>query len=91
MGTSKLLWFFPIKVTFGMPLGNGIDWSGIEESKKLNNISLTTDNVAENSAAARPAGNPTHLNTSQNAIPINVTEMANKQVSANENPFVSLK
>ena len=26
MGTNKLLWFFPIKLSLGMPIGNGIDW-----------------------------------------------------------------
>ena len=27
MGKNVLLWFFPINLHIGMPIGNGIDWS----------------------------------------------------------------
>jgi hypothetical protein len=26
MGTSKILWFFPLKLFMGLPIGNGMDW-----------------------------------------------------------------
>lgn len=34
MGTSKLLWFFPLKYYYGKPKGNGLDW-GIQSDENL--------------------------------------------------------
>ncbi|MCQ2821185.1 MAG: hypothetical protein MJ252_28325 [archaeon] len=32
MGTSRLLWFFPLKYYYGKPKGNGLDWGKQEQN-----------------------------------------------------------
>jgi len=62
MGSNKLLWFFPIKLYIGMPIGNGIDWFEKEEdNRKLHNLSLSTEHKDNNASS---------LNTSKKCQPI---------------------
>ena len=35
MGTSKCLWFFPLKRYYGKPKGNGIDWGELIEENQM--------------------------------------------------------
>lgn len=34
MGISKVLWFLPLKLYYGKPKGNGIDWVELPEDKQ---------------------------------------------------------
>jgi len=63
MGTNKLLWFFPVKLYIGMPIGNGIDWFEKEEdNRKLHNISLSTEHKDHNTSSLN---NSKNINNSQ--------------------------
>jgi len=74
MGNNKILWFFPIKLFIGQPIGNGIDWfeSKEDEIKKLHNLSLATDhNVSlqtnnNNNNISNPNNNQNNSNNNNN-------------------------
>ena len=82
-----------------MPHGNGIDWYGKEESKKLNNVSISTDNNQENSTQKPNENNIVKNNqlpviSSNNhypgpAPPKGMNIFSNKELSPNENLFAS--
>ena len=40
MGVSKFLWFFPLKLYYGKPKGNGIDWIELPEENANQNIEM---------------------------------------------------
>jgi len=64
MGSNKLLWFFPIKLYIGMPIGNGIDWFEKEEdNRKLHNISLSTEHKDHNTSSLNNSKNVSQFQT----------------------------
>jgi len=86
MGTNKLLWFFPIKLHIGMPIGNGIDWFEKEEdNKKLHNLSISTEQREQNTSSL----NNTRNNISQGQNPNNIR--VNNNASSNATTAIPIK
>jgi len=93
MGNNKILWFFPIKLFIGQPLGNGIDWfeSKEDEIKKLHNLSLATDNNVSlhtnnnNNNISNANNNQSNSNNINN---VNI-ELNNKEKTSNIQKFDS--
>ena len=78
MGTSKCLWFFPLKRYYGKPKGNGIDWGELIEENQIemnaNYNKEQKDNVS---------GNNDHTQRTK--------EMDNSPISSNNNNLISNK
>lgn len=94
MGTSKLLWFLPLKIYLGSPQGNGVDWNEplLEEKKPT----LTTENpynAGSNYSSKYSVNNPKYkANIMSNNSIDNNNMMSNQKsnVIINIQPSISM-